>query len=66
MTRKDYILIASVIKSHLNSSYTHINKTTAETEAYAVKSLAATMADELAKDNAMFDKDKFLKACGIE
>ena len=55
MTKKDYILIASVLKQY-NESY--------------IKgwdfNIFEAFADILAKDNNKFDKIKFYKACGIE
>lgn len=51
MTRKDYIIIAEAI-----------NK--AETEAESKTSVAYVLADALQKDNPLFDRQKFIKACG--
>lgn len=54
MTRKDYELIAAVLKSELeiaNAVY-----------AASVRNLAYTFADRLASDNPKFDREKFLNA----
>ena len=53
MTRKDYVMIAEVIATSWHSS--------AETK----RDLAQNMADALETDNPRFDRDRFLKACGV-
>jgi hypothetical protein len=58
MTRKDYVMLAAAIK---------------EAHAYAidaarrlgVASAAHEVADAIARDNPRFDRDRFLKACGV-
>jgi len=56
MTRKDYILIAAAIKgANAAPGYTERNSFVA----YAI-------ADALATDNARFDRERFLKACGVQ
>jgi len=56
MTKKDYELIASVLRERLGDSYDN---------AYA-RLLVKKMADALAKQNPKFNRHKFLQACGIE
>ena len=54
MTRKDFVLIARTIR---NSSEI-IDET-------ALEALAENFAEELAETNPNFDRDRFLKACGV-
>ena len=56
MTKKDYIKIATVLKSYGNAN-TKINKLVAK--------LVDEMATTLKQDNPRFNRDKFYKACGI-
>jgi len=61
MTKKDYELIANVI---------HQAKYTANIMgpdcSRIYRKIAVDMADRLAGNNSRFDRDKFLKACGVE
>lgn len=57
MTRKDYQLIADVIKVERNASRGAAK--------LAVETVAASMAIALKRDNPRFDADRFLAACGI-
>ena len=58
MTKKDYTLLTRVLKQHLSIFH--------EEFAHAVICvLGNAIAYELAKDNAAFKKNKFLRACGI-
>ena len=59
MTRKDYKLIADVIK--LSGAYTD----NPEYNADPLQSLALLFVQELKKDNPNFKPALFLKACGI-
>jgi len=57
MTKKDYILIAEVIKKEAkkweaNSKY-----------AFAIDCIASNLATELQQTNPKFDRIRFLKAC---
>lgn len=54
MTKKDYILIASVIKKY------HIAEATGVSY-----NISEGIADILQQDNSKFDKVRFLKACSI-
>ena len=53
MTRKDYIKIAKILK-------------TTELEAHKRASLAVSFASVCKEDNARFDVERFLKACGVK
>jgi hypothetical protein len=55
MTRKDFQLIADVLKA---SSTSPMNRC-------VVRELAATFANELANTNPRFNKALFIKACGV-
>jgi len=52
MTKKDYILLARVIKKSSGKSY-------------AICELVKELCEELKKDNSKFDSDRFLTACGL-
>jgi hypothetical protein len=54
MTRKDYVLIADVIKN-LDEVI----------DSYALEVLADNMADALESDNPRFNRHRFLVACGV-
>jgi len=54
MTRKDFQLIADVIKGHTEGKSDHV-----------MRGFALSMAIELQKTNSRFDKVRFLEACGV-
>lgn len=54
MTRKDFELIARIVKAHRKY----------EGDA-TVDQLARDMADALRTTNQQFNRDKFLRACGV-
>jgi hypothetical protein len=54
MTRKDYVLIADVIKN-LDECI----------DSDGLEALADNMADALESDNPRFDRARFLDACGV-
>lgn len=60
MTRKDYVLLAealaSVLPDNVGNGY--------ESEQHARD--CAAVADALARENARFDRERFLKACGVQ
>jgi hypothetical protein len=58
MTRKDYQLIADVIKQ----TYKNEDRQVAEV---AIQNVAVSLAAELKKDNPNFKPALFLKACGV-
>lgn len=73
MTRKDYVLIAAVMRAdaaHLDESRIdrHIYSDMSAWERGAYDQWNTTclaMAHALAADNAAFDRARFLKACGV-
>ena len=62
MTKKDYILIADVIRTVYEAEHNMLlNHDTSK----AIRVLAKMLTEGLARENTRFDKEKFLKACGI-
>ncbi len=61
MTRKDYELIAKVIKVHANFKCTYTDQRKVE-----MLDLAIDLAVYFQEENPRFDPARFLKACGIE
>jgi len=57
-TKQHYKAIAEIVKNH--SFHDHFNKLVVDTEEISQK-----LADYFAADNERFNRDKFLKACGI-
>lgn len=62
MTRKDYEVIAKVIKTHRDAALA----TLLTDEAAAIEAVAEDLAGEFAVSNPAFKAPKFLKACGID
>lgn len=58
MTRKDYERIVSAIRGVAKAKGATVPKPIVET--------AQSISDALAADNPRFDRERFLKACGIE
>jgi len=58
MTRKDYILIAAALANERTPFMVEHHK-------YALDNIALTLADALATTNPRFDRERFLKACGV-
>lgn len=65
MTKKDYELIASVLKDNalgqISDSHRVVNN--ADTMLY---NITQGLCDALASKNPRFNKDKFLQACGVD
>jgi hypothetical protein len=59
MTRKDYIAIASALSQARKYCET-------QNQQRGVERSALCLSDALAQDNPLFDRDRFLAACGIE
>lgn len=60
MTRKDYVKLAATMKVMLEL------KTISEHERGIVRTVAHELVNTLRADNARFDRDKFLTACGMD
>lgn len=64
MTRKDYVLIAGALKSsHVSNTLNNGNRALYNN---GIDNAASLIADALARDNPRFDRERFLKACGVE
>jgi hypothetical protein len=61
MTRKDYKLIAEVLKSGMEN-WAGWNEKPEE----VLSGTARSLATKLAQDNPRFDRAKFLEACGVK
>lgn len=59
MTRKDYVAIAKAIDEVLRTCEAE------SAECSAVVYVATLVADVMQSDNARFNREQFLKACGI-
>lgn len=59
MTRKDYELISNVI-ANVRKEFRGV-----EDGINASRDIAVFLAGRLANDNPRFDRDRFLKACGV-
>lgn len=64
MTRKDYEAIAAEIRKVITHSVFGYPK---NSEAFgAQREIVSAVADAMARDNARFNRDRFLAACGFE
>jgi len=67
MTKKDYEAISAIVRREWN-----LTPDTNDQDAYrrgranGIFLIALYLADYLEKDNPLFDRDMFVKACGIE
>ncbi len=62
MTRKDFQMIADILKAHTSSDF----KVTCEDDRnFLIRNLALDLCVELQKTNSRFDKVRFLEACGV-
>lgn len=67
MTKKDFELIANIIKT-FEPPFATMNQTIEDDEEqteYTRNALADTFAKHLTSTNPFFNREKFLKACGI-
>ena len=63
MTRKDYVLIAGILKGAKNYEQTFNDN---EKGAKAIEGIVHTFATMLSTTNPNFDRDRFLVACGVK
>lgn len=61
MTRKDYVLIAAALKCARERALAG----GLVAEDMGVRLAIYDVADSLGRDNRAFDRDRFLKACGV-
>lgn len=68
MTRKDYVAIAGVLKSEQPCTLDEYTSASAQTRGSYDEwgTICIAMASMLARDNARFDRARFLKACGVQ
>ena len=67
MTKRDFHLIAKVIQT-FEPPFADRNETDVEDEEQTIqtrRALAFSFAYELIKQNPLFDREKFYKACGV-
>lgn len=64
MTKKDYELIARVLK-HGNDSVKNAMDINPITGGDMINTISNYMANELKKDNPRFNRDMFMVACGV-
>ena len=66
MTAKDFNAIASIFNKYAQKT-TKMNKCNIEADGFKLISrVTEDLIDYFKTTNAKFDKDKFLKACGVE
>ncbi len=65
MTRKDYVLIAAALKE-ARMHWLIPGPTDAPSFRAGIKAAAKEIAGALARDNSAFQRQRFLKACGLE
>lgn len=64
MTRKDYVLIAEAVRASRSQIFTRPSE--AMVWGRACDEVAMTLAAELRSTNPLFDRGRFLRACGVE
>lgn len=64
MTKKDYIKIAQVLKESKPDTMYYDRENDYQFARFEWKNICERMADMLADDNPLFNRVKFLKACG--
>jgi len=66
MTRKDYVMIAGIIKDCNLIPTLNKNKEEGLIQADILFTVASQLAYKLEQDNPRFDRTKFLTACGVK
>ncbi len=68
MTRKDYMLIAEAVREELEFLRDMHGADVAKNsnEGIAIQNVACTLAVKLKTQNSQFDRDRFLRACGLD
>jgi len=66
MTRKDYVMLAGIIKDCNLIPTLNKNKEEGLIQADILFTVASQLAYKLEQDNPRFDRTKFLTACGVK
>lgn len=67
MTRKDYVLIAAALKEARDMLAANgANLTRTQCSLNGADASAIELADALSRDNPRFDRERFLKAAGVQ
>ena len=66
MTRKDFELIAKVLKEARDSSMYHVPNGSESPFIHGINNAAYVLANALATTNPRFDRARFLAACGVQ
>ena len=66
MTRKDYVMIAGIIKDCNLIPTLNKNKENGLIQADMLFTVASQLAYKLEQDNPRFDRARFLAACGVK
>ena len=65
MTRKDYVAIAKAINDAMAHERRICPQDALAQSEHICRALAGNIANTVARDNPRFDRERFLKACGI-
>ncbi len=63
MTKKDYALVAKCVKAQINEGLPYEEY---RLHLIPIRKLVGKLVSEFQIDNPKFDKDKFIKACGLK
>jgi len=66
MTKKDYELIAVTVKVFDGDMSGYCGANESKTRRVIVTDIAQRLADALAAENPLFNRQKFLEACGVK
>lgn len=65
MTRKDYEMIAGIVREGVNRADTNETALGQQAERSALWRFVTNFASEAGRDNPRFDRRKFIRACGF-
>jgi len=65
MTRKHFVAIARIIRDEMEATLPETSPDFIRGAAYEVEEMAKGLADYFARENANFDRQRFLTACGL-
>ena len=64
MTKKHFIMLARAIKAQQEFNYHNVKEN--EGNRATMFDFAIMLCEELKRENSLFDKNRFMKACGFE